>query len=87
MKKNKVLGTTQKYLLVGIGFGLIFPIVGTLLSVAFSGKEISWAALWQVQATNPLLWIIDMAPIFLGGLAAFAGQRQGDLEVIAVNNH
>ena len=79
MKRNKILSTTQKYMLVGIGFGLIFPIVGTLLSVVFSGKEISWAALWEVQATNPLLWIIDTAPIFLGGLAAFAGQRQGRL--------
>lgn len=79
MKKNIRLSTTQKYTLLGIAFGLIFPIIGTILLVIFSGKEISWATLGELQATNPLLWIIDTAPIFLGGLAAFAGQRQSRL--------
>lgn len=65
----------QQFALYGIIVGLIFPIVGTLIecSIRFGFFEISH--LWECQSQNPLLWIIDTAPLFLGLLAAFGGKQ------------
>jgi GAF domain-containing protein len=71
---------TQRYALAGAGFGLLFPAGATLLRVWLLGLPLNAASLFQVQSTDPLLWIIDTAPFFLGLFAAFAGRRQDKLQ-------
>lgn len=66
----------QRYALFGILFGALFPIVATLIRVASANLPFSFSGILQAQTTDPLLWIIDTAPIFLGFLASFAGRRQ-----------
>ena len=72
------------YLLYGILFGCLFPILGTYIDVVGHHLPFSWAQCMQVQQTEPLLWIIDTAPFFLGILAAIIGNRQRKL---ALMNH
>lgn len=59
----------------GILVGLIFPVIGTIIecSIRFGFFEISHFL--DCQRNNPLLWIIDTAPFFLGLLAAFGGRQ------------
>jgi GAF domain-containing protein len=70
----------QKYALGGAVFGLIFPVVATLIRIANSNLPYKLSSIATVQSGDSLLWIIDTAPIFLGLFAFFAGQRQDYLQ-------
>ena len=76
-QRSQFLGNeTQRYALVGILFGLCFPVIATIIRVFDSGLSFGLSSIAQVQTGDPLLWIIDTAPLFLGLFAAFAGRRQ-----------
>lgn len=72
---NKVL-----YGLFGAIFGTAFPVGATLIDVWLQSLPITWANLILVQQQQPLHWVIDTAPIFLGFFAAIAGSRQDDAD-------
>lgn len=69
----------RDYTLVGVAFGLAFPIIATTFLVAQQQLPWSLESFMAVQGANPLLWMIDSAPLFLGTLAAMAGLRQDTL--------
>ena len=71
---------TQRYALTGILFGLLFPVLATIIYILDTGLSFSLSSVVAVQSTEPLLWIIDTAPVFLGFFAAIAGRRQDELE-------
>ncbi|MDQ3006085.1 MAG: GAF domain-containing protein [Chloroflexota bacterium] len=66
----------QKYALVGVLFGFLFPIIATFISIAKSSLPFELSSVVAVQTTDSLLWVIDTAPFFLGLFAFIAGQRQ-----------
>lgn len=75
---------THRYTMYGAMFGLIVPISGTLLDTFLGNGTIDVAGLINKQLTNPLLWILDSAPVWLGLVARAAGRRQDRLhEIIA----
>lgn len=74
------LTITQKYALFGVLFGLLFPLGSTLVKLIQSGAAVSIPAILKVQSADPLLWVIDTAPFFLGLFAALAGRRQEELQ-------
>jgi GAF domain-containing protein len=71
---------TWRYALYGMLFGLLFPIVATIVRVQTLGLPITVSNALYVQNTDPLLWIIDSSPFFLGLFAAIAGRRQDNLK-------
>jgi len=76
-KAGRAIGTeTIRYLIIGASFGLLFPIAATLLRIQTLALPPGLASAAEVQRTDPLLWIIDTAPLFLGIFAAIAGYRQ-----------
>jgi GAF domain-containing protein len=72
---------TVRYAILGAAFGLLFPIVASVVVVWESGADFSLIAFLEAQYTSSLLWIINTAPIFLGLFAAFAGQREDRLQL------
>jgi GAF domain-containing protein len=70
---------TRRYALLGVLFGLVFPLVATGVQLAAAGLPFTVANLAALQA-QPIMWIVDTAPIVLGAFAAFAGRRQDLLE-------
>lgn len=70
----------QRYALIGACFGLIFPIMAILIRTVGEGIPLSISSIVAAHAADPLLWIIDTAPLFLGMIAAIAGRRQDELE-------
>ena len=68
--------STLIYALGGAAFGLCFPVVATLLSAYLAGGTSASSALLEAQASDPLLWIIDSAPLWLSLFASLAGRRQ-----------
>ncbi len=71
---------TQRYALIGASFGLIFPIVAVLIRTLGTEVPLSFSTIRTAFLSDPLLWIIATAPLFLGTFAAIAGRRQDELE-------
>ncbi len=69
-----------RYAVYGALFGAAFPIFATLFNAAT--KLGSIGLVWQAQASDSLLWIIDTAPLFLGAFAWMAGRRQDRVEAL-----
>ena len=65
-----------RYALYGTLFGVCFPVVATLLDLLVQGQPLTIESIRLVQAAQPLHWIINTAPFFLGLFASFAGKRQ-----------
>jgi len=78
--KNKKLSPRVSSTLLGILFGLLFPLLSSFIEMRLQGLPQSLNSLLLVQRSNPLLWIIDTAPFFLGIFAWSAGNRQEKLE-------
>ncbi len=76
------LSAAKSYGLFGALFGLGFPVVGSLLQCHLQFQRIDLAGILVVQTGNPLIWIIDTAPLFLGLFAYFAGRRQDQITAI-----
>ena len=71
---------TRRYAAIGAAFGFLFPVVATLITVLEAQLPLSLASVIAVQQADPLLWIIDTAPLFLGLFAAIAGRREDSLQ-------
>jgi len=61
------------YGFAGFLFGFLFPLFATLVALRENNLSISLVNIFVVQSSEPLLWIIDTAPIFLGSTAALMG--------------
>lgn len=70
---------TIRYALLGVTFGLLFPLTGTIIVLIESGIPLSLSSAFAIHYFEPLLWIIDTAPLFLGFFAALAGHREDRL--------
>jgi signal transduction histidine kinase/DNA-binding response OmpR family regulator len=70
--------TTVLRTLYGTIFGLCFPIFATLLDGVVKDQSFSVSNIIQLQLSQPLHWIIDTAPIFLGLFAYFIGKNQSE---------
>lgn len=71
---------TFKYSLFGIAFGFCFPIFSLLFDAIFlKGMSFSATSFVEVHHLNPLHFIIDSAPIFLGIAFGFAGRNMDEV--------
>ncbi len=70
---------TLKYIFLGALFGFLFPVFATLIEMVIQKLPFGISNAVYVQRAEPLLWIIDTAPVFLGLFAALAGRRQDAL--------
>src|SRR5262245_29720981 len=68
-----------RFTLFGIVFGFLFPLIATGIRIANLSLQLNLANVIAAQRSEPLLWIIDTAPIFLGLFAFLAGYREESL--------
>lgn len=67
---------TLIYTIYGILFGFMFPIFSTIFDSWAKYNDFSPSSMLLVQKSNPLLWVIDSAPFWLGLFAFFIGARE-----------
>lgn len=72
----------KRFLLLGIFCGCLFPFLAASFDLMLAGKALNFANWWQMQQTQPLHWIIDTAPLFLGVLAGIVGLKQDRLHKV-----
>ena len=70
------ISETRRYTLMGAIFGFLFPVTGTLLRIVISQLPLNIFTIINIQSIDPLLWVIDTAPLFLGLFAGYAGRKQ-----------
>ena len=70
---------TLRFTIAGICFGLFFPIVATLIELSKNRLPLTFTSAWHLHRMDPLLWIIDTAPLLLGLFAYLVGIRQDTL--------
>ncbi|MCP4582929.1 MAG: PAS domain S-box protein [candidate division Zixibacteria bacterium] len=66
---------TLRYTLLGFLFGLTFPIISIIIDANFQGLEYNFATFSMLHQSNPIHYIIDTAPFFLGLFAWFIGRN------------
>lgn len=66
---------TTRYAVEGFWLGLLFPVGATFLDSVVKGR-----GFWDSQREEPLLWIIDIAPIILSVTVAFIGKWRSQTE-------
>jgi len=69
--KNRIV---RQYTLIGFLFGCMFPIGAIILVALTSG--VSLIDIAKMHGDNPILYMIDTAPLFLGAFAMFGGRSQ-----------
>ena len=74
------LTNAWRYAIYGAILGLCFPIPATLWDLYMQNLSFTLDNMWAAQTHQPLHWIIDTAPLFLGFVASLAGFRQDQLE-------
>lgn len=77
--------TTLRSTLFGILFGAIFPLIAGIWLIVQEGLPFYLNSFLLVQREQPLLWLIDTAPLFLGIFAAIAGARQAQVQKLNQN--
>jgi|GEM_PF-918708 len=78
-KEKYVKNIIIKYTVLGIIFGLIFPIFSTIIQSYVTYNIISVSMMGKLQLQTPLLWVIDTAPLWLGIISYMTGVRQEKL--------
>jgi GAF domain-containing protein len=75
----KKMNPPLRYLLYGVLFGLLFPVISITWMLLQSRTAWTLAGIGEIHSQQPLLWVIDSAPIFLGIFAYIAGVRQSQV--------
>jgi two-component system, sensor histidine kinase and response regulator len=71
-----------EYGFLGFAFGLVLVAIGTLIQIVVLSLPVNLSSIVSVQTTQPLLWIVDTIPIFLGLALSFAGWREERLSQV-----
>ncbi|MCI0518937.1 MAG: GAF domain-containing protein [Chloroflexi bacterium] len=74
------LNNTLRYAILGACFGALFPLAAAMIWAYEQKMPLTWQIFYLAQIANPLQWIINTAPLFLGWFAALAGLRQDRVE-------
>lgn len=77
----ETLNHAQRYTLYGAAFGVCFPLFSTVFDSWLLFDSIAPADLLRSQINQPLLWVIDSAPLFLGWFARLGGRHYDKLKV------
>jgi two-component system sensor histidine kinase/response regulator len=71
-----------RYAAAGIVLALAAPVAGTLLSLRLLQLPATASTILDLHRTQPLLWVLDLAPVIAGLIAGAAGVRRAQLAAI-----
>lgn len=69
------------YVMLGILFGTCFPLIAIIFEMKNLNLIFNMENIYHIHSNNPLLFIIDTAPFFLGSFAWIAGNIRRKLEI------
>ncbi len=84
-KKTFFSGRIVRFVLIGVGVGSLFSIMGFLLEIVSEHLPFTRIAIVNFQTTHPLLWIVETAPLFWGIIFGILGAGQDKLVELAAS--
>ncbi|MBF0429975.1 MAG: hypothetical protein HQK83_01750 [Fibrobacteria bacterium] len=81
--KKEIEFQAGKFAVYGTLFGLCFPVGATLIDIYLNVLPLAFSSIIQVQTANPLHWIIDSAPLWLGLFAWLGGINRDKVSTYA----
>ena len=75
--------TIVRYATVGFLVGFLFPLFGNLIEFYIGHLPCTFASFLFIHRTQPLIWIIELAPLVLGLMAGLIGQQRSFLTIIS----
>lgn len=60
--------------------GIIYSIIATCVAVSGMGLQISPSSCIEAQASNPLLWFVDLTTVFMVSIAHYVGVKKDQLK-------
>lgn len=72
-----------KYLVGGVILGLIFVLIGTELGTVDLPGQFTLSSALGMQASQPLLWVLDFAPLVLGYFGILIHRREAALHALS----
>ena len=72
------------YAAYGFLLGMLFPVMGILYELINSGVKISFSSLRTIHMEEPLLLIIDLAPLVIASFSALVGLQSARLQETSV---
>jgi two-component system, sensor histidine kinase and response regulator len=75
---------TVQYTLIGVFLGIFAIINASIFNLLFVHQSISIKDIIHEHQVNPLLWIIDSAPLVLGFAFYLAGRRGHNLRLLSI---
>src|SRR5680860_640255 len=82
--KRSASRTIFLYALAGVLFGLMFPLGGWIIEMAFEGVPISYESLSIIHIHNKLLFVIDIAPFVLCIFSLIGGVKQANIQKVSL---
>jgi len=80
MRQTSILSNfIFRYSLIGFCLGCFYPVFGMFILILAGHIPFTWANLVELQSNEPLLWIIDSAPLVLGLSFSQIGKREARL--------
>ena len=75
--------TVQKFAVIGFLGGMLFLILGLWLEFNKEHLPLAWSSFAYIHGTEPMIFMLDLAPIFFGVLAGLLGLQHSLSTVIA----
>src|SRR5512140_2753720 len=67
---------TWRYAAIGFIGGFAFPLLASIIKVLSLSLPLTPLNMLAAQQLDPVIWVTDTAPFFLGLVAALAGRQQ-----------
>lgn len=83
MKKGREIRTIVYYTFLGVFCGIYFPVSAYIFEIINQGGTFSLKGIIELHQNNKILYMIDLAPVFLGLVVFFAGISKAKSETNA----
>jgi PAS domain S-box-containing protein len=74
--------TVVRYATIGVLAGFLFPVFGILIEFYVRQLPYTFESFLFIHQTQPLIWVIELAPFILGTILGQAGQQRSFLNII-----
>jgi len=69
-----------RFLILSVLLGSFFPMLGTGIAIMVNNQDFTFLNFYQIQLNSPLLWIIDVTPVWLGLFGWVIGLKKDQID-------
>ncbi|MFM8321585.1 MAG: PAS domain-containing protein, partial [Chloroflexota bacterium] len=74
-----------RYGILGALIGLLFPLAGLMIEAFAAGAPVDGKLIAGLHTTHPIMWLMDVAPLLLGGMFYLLGHQQDQLRRLSAD--